>query len=330
MIPVVTVSIDGNPLTQVRKRAISGAIIESDGEKADSLNLEISNYDGRLKKPTRGQTVVVAVGWEEIGTVKVGQFIISTVSKKGPEAVFHVTGEAADLKKTLKGQKTRSWTAPKTLGDVFKQVAKDNGLSAAVDQTIASIKIEKIVAQTAESDMHLVTRLARHYGALATVKDGNLVVVPLGNGTTASGGAAASCQITPNDCESFSFDENDRNARDKSHGTHYDRSKAKRSDVASQKGQPQDGAPDFTHVHLFGTQTEAQNHADGRKQKFDRDSRQAHFALRPGLTGVPPGGVVNASGFGDDDDTAWTVKSREFRWNKEGLAVTTTAQPQQG
>jgi uncharacterized protein len=330
MTPVVTVSIDGNPLSQVQKRSISGTIVESDGEKADSLTLEISNYDGQLKKPKTGQTVSVSLGWKETGTIKVGQFIISTVSKKGPEAVFHVTGEAADLKKTLKGQKTRSWTSPKKLGDVFKQVAKDNGLSAAVDQSIAGIKIEKIVAQTAESDMHLVTRLARHYGALATVKDGNLVVVPMGAGTTASGGAAASCKITPNDCESFSFDENDRNARDKSHGTHYDRSKAKRSDVPSQKGQSQDGAPDFYHVHLFGTETEAQQHADGRKQKFDRDSREAHLALRPGLTGVPPGGVINTEGFGDDDDTAWAAKTREFRWNHAGLAVTTTAQPQQG
>ncbi len=330
MTPVVNVSIGGNALSQVAQRSISGSITENDGEKADELVLVISNYDGQMQKPTADQTVTVALGWQETGIVKVGNFIILNVSKKGPLATFHVSGHAADLKKTLKGQKTRSWTTPKTLGDVFNQVAQDNQLTASVDQSISSIKIEKIVAQTTESDMHLVTRLARHYGALATVKDGNLVVVPMGAGTTASGAQAGSCRVAPQDCDDFSFDSNGRNDRNKSHGTFYDRSKAQRNDVQSTTGEDQQGAPDFYHVHLLGTQTEAQQHANGRKQKFDRDSRQASWTFRPGLVAVAPGGVVNTQGFGDDDDTAWTVKTREFEWGPHGLKVSATGQPQQG
>ena len=73
--------------------------------------------------------------------------------------------------------------------DVLRQVASDNGLTAQIDATLAAIQIDKIIAQTGESDMHLVTRLARRFGAIAKVAQGQLVFAPRGSGTTAAGAA---------------------------------------------------------------------------------------------------------------------------------------------
>jgi hypothetical protein len=319
--PTVTVSIAGSALSNFQQRVISGAITEHDGGHADELHFEISNYDGQMQKPTADQVVTVTFGWVETGTVKAGQFTVLEVTKKGPLATFEVTAHSADLLKTLKQQKTRSWTTGKTLGDVISQVASDNGLTPAVDSTLQSIPIDKVIAQIRESDMHLLTRLARTYGALFKVSTGNLVFVPRGAGTTASGLQAGACTVTPQDCVEFSIHAKDRPRRSKSNAVYYDRSQAKRTTVASTTGGTGDGAPDYTHPHIFGTQTEGQNHANARKGAFDRGAKDFHCQLGQGRTGAGAGGVCATQGFGDDDDMDWSIKTRTFEFGPKGNFV---------
>ncbi len=329
MTPIVTVSIGGNVVSGVQKRAVSGEIVEADGETADELRMVVSNFDGRLQKPRREEKITVAFGWEETGVVKVGEFVVTETVKSGPRAEFHITGHSADLKKTLKGQKSRAWKKGKTLGDVIKDVAKDNQLTAAIDEQLASVTIDKIIAQTAESDMHLVMRLARHYGALATFKDGRLVFVKRGAGKTASGQPAGSCQLTPNDCEGFTFADKDRPARDKAKGVHYDRAKAKRTEEKSEGGLSQSGAPDYLGPWVYGSQEEAKKFATARKGKFDRDGRSFNATLMAGRTGVAPGGTATTSGFGDDDDRDWVVTKRIFGWGADGNVVRLSSEPKE-
>jgi len=83
------------------------------------------------------------------GAVDRGAYIVQGVTKSGGPAVFHVTAQSADLKKTLKIQKTRTWVAPKTLGDVLNQVASDNALTPAIDGGLAAIaeRFDDILAE---------------------------------------------------------------------------------------------------------------------------------------------------------------------------------------
>ena len=86
---------------------------------------------------------------------------------------------------------------------MLRQVASDNGLTAQIDATLAAVTIDRIIAQTGEWDMHLVTRLARRFGAIGKVAQGQLVFAPRGAGTTASGAAMSAGTYTPNDFETF-------------------------------------------------------------------------------------------------------------------------------
>jgi phage protein D len=329
--PFVQVSIDGSALNGFDKRAIGGEIIEHDGEHADQVHITVSNYDGKLQKPARGKKISVAVGSKEHGIIKAGTYTVTEVAKTGPRAEFHITGHAADLGKTLKKQKTRSWKAPKTYGDVFNDLAQDNQLTPRVDGAIAGKTIEKIVAQTGESDMHLATRLARMLGAICKVGDGNLVVVPKGAGTTASGGQAGSMTVTPNDLEgNFSIAERDRPKRGKVKATHYDRSKAARNEIASEGGDSGDDAPDYAFPQIFGTKTEAQQSANGRKGEFSRAEKGFAATLRTGLYGVAAGGTVTTQGFGDDDDQDWTVKRRIIHFDQHGVLVRLQCETKKG
>lgn len=322
MNPIIIVSLDGNPLKGFDKRAVAGEIIEHDGEHADQLHITVSNYDGKLKKPATGKTIQVSLGSKEHGTIKAGQFVVDECIKTGPRAEFQITGHAADLGKgDLKKQKTRSWKAPKTYGDVFQDIAKDSGLTPRIDGQVAVKKIAKIVAQTGESDMHLGTRLARALGCIFKVGDGNLVVVPKGKGTTASGGAAASITITPNDLESnFAIATRDRPRRGKVKATYYDRDKAMRKEIESE-GDNDGDAPDYAFPQIFGGEDDAQEAADARKGEFSRAQKSFQGTYRTGLFGVPAGGTITSKDFGDDDDQDWHCKRRIFHFDQKGVVA---------
>jgi phage protein D len=270
-----------------------------------------------LAKPKRGQTLQVALGFLEFGgAVDRGTYIVQGVSKLGGPAEFHVTAQSADLKKTLKQQKTRAWVAPKTLGDVLNQVASDNGLAPAIDAGLAATPIDTIIAQTGESDMHLVMRLARRYGAVAKFASGRLVFVPQGAGTTASGAAFPTLTITPNDCEKFGFHDNDREVRGKSKSRHWDRKTATATDYSGDAG---DGGPDYAHPETFGSKTEAQRSAKARAKAFARAKKTMSAELRAPVQPPVPGGVVTTEGFGDDDDCDWIAKSVIDEFDDKGL-----------
>jgi len=318
--PVLQILIDGQDVSsRVNARVLSGTVTRHDGEKADQLELKLSNYDGMLAKPQRGQTLQIGLGFVEFGgPIDRGSYIVQGVSKLGGPAEFHVTAESANLKQTLKTQKTRTWVAPKTLGDVLGQIASDNGLSAAIDGGLAATAIDLILAQTGESDMHLALRLARLYGAVAKFAQGNLVFVPQGAGTTASGGAIPAITITPNDCESFEFHDNDRMVRGKSHAKVWDRKTATQTDVTGDAG---DGGPDYAHPQTFGSMTEAQKGTAARAKKFARAKKTFNAALRPPVQPPNPGGIVTTDGFGDDDDTDWIVKTVTDEFGGDGLVT---------
>ena len=320
--PVLQISIGGKDVSsRINPRVLKGRVSRHDGEKADELELTLSNYDGMLAKPQRGQTLQVALGFEEFGgAVDRGAYIVQGVTKSGGPAVFHVTAQSADLKKTLKQQKTRSWVAPKTLGDVLNQVASDNGLTPAIDAGLAATAIDQIIAQTGESDMHLVMRLARRFDAVGKFAQGRLVFVPKGAGTTASGAAIAAVKITPNDCEKFDIRDNDREARGASHAKVWDRKTATSTDVNGHAG---DAGPDYSYPETFASKTEAQKATAGRAKAFARAKKTLSATLRAPAPVPVPGGVVTTEGFGDDDDTDFTVKTvtDEFEGGKEGGLV---------
>ena len=238
--PIIQITIGGQDVSsKINPRILKGRVERHDGGKADTLTLTLSNYDGQLAKPARGTTISVALGFAEFGgAVDRGAYIVQQVVKRGPAAEFDVTAHSADLKKTLKQQKTRTWTAPKKLGDVLNQIASDNGLSPAIDGSLAALPIDLIIAQTGVSDMHMITWLAKRFGAVGKVAQGKLVFTPQGSGTTASGAGMPAITITPNDCEKFSITNDDRQDRGASKANVWDRTKAKITTYQATAGGP--------------------------------------------------------------------------------------------
>ncbi|MBV1702639.1 MAG: hypothetical protein KGQ46_12540 [Hyphomicrobiales bacterium] len=318
MVPIIQVSIDGRDVSSgVAARILEGEVVQHDGGHGDECHLLISNFDGRLAKPARGGLIDVRVGFAATGVRSLGQFKVQEIAKHGPKAHFSVVGHGVDLITSLKAQHTRVWNQT-TLGAILGTLAGENGLTLAIDGKLGATAVTTL-AQTHESDMHLITRLARHYGAIGKPMGGRLLFIPKGAGTSASGATLPPIVVTPNDLEgSFTISTSDRPKRGKVVAHHFDRGTGKREQVSHDTG---DGGPDYHLPHMYGDAASAQAACAARATDFKAAKGTFKGTLKSGDNQMQAGGVLTSQGFGDDDDHDWIIKRVPHRFGDHGYVT---------
>lgn len=201
---VITQDKPKNDITQtVADRLMSMQIEDNRGFEADMLDLQLSDHDGKLALPPRNATIQVAIGWQGEPLIDKGKYLVDEVQFSGSPDTLTIRARAADLKGSLSEQKERSFHNIK-LGALIDQIAKENKLESQCAKEYAEQTISHI-DQTNESDINLLTRLAEDYGAMATVKNGVLLFMPLGAAKTATGKAIPAVQITKSEGDSYNF-----------------------------------------------------------------------------------------------------------------------------
>ncbi len=180
------VVVDGVSLADLlRERLIQLVHTDNRGFEADTLDIDLDDSDGLLNLPPKGAIVDLAIGWQASGLVDKGQFTVCEVAHTGTPDVLSIRAASADLAAGLSTQRERSWDST-TLGAIARVVADENGLGVAIHASLDSIAIAH-EDQTNESAANFLTRLARRYDAIATVKDGRLLLIPAGGAVSASG-----------------------------------------------------------------------------------------------------------------------------------------------
>ena len=194
-------------ITQViSSRLISLSLTDNRGLEADTLDLELSDHDGKLALPPRNATIQVALGWKGKPLIDKGQYSVDEVQFSGGAGSadrLTIRARAADLKGSFSEQKERSFDK-KTLGEIIDTIAKENQLKSQCEKKLANTFIAHI-DQTNESDINLLSRLAEEHGAMCTVKNGTLLFMPLGQGKTASGKPIPLRKITRKSGDSYTF-----------------------------------------------------------------------------------------------------------------------------
>lgn len=115
----------------------------------------------------------------------------------------------ASLLKTIT-RREKSWHKT-TVGEVVKEIAARHKLKMALGKDLSDKPVEHI-DQTNESDGSFLMRLARQYGAIASVKNGNLLFIRQGQGKSATGKPLPVITITRKDGDSHRFTLADRGA----------------------------------------------------------------------------------------------------------------------
>lgn len=110
----------------------------------------------------------------------------------------------------LDTRREKSWHKT-TVGEVVKEIAARHKLKMALGKDLSDKPVEHI-DQTNESDGSFLMRLARQYGAIASVKNGNLLFIRQGQGKSATGKPLPVITITRKDGDSHRFILADRGA----------------------------------------------------------------------------------------------------------------------
>ena len=130
----------------------------------------------------------------------------------------HLTIRAlsADFRATLNTRREKSWHQT-TVGEVVMEIAASHKLKLALGKDLTEKTLDHLdhldhLDQMNESDSSFLMKLARQYGAIDSVKDGNLLFIRYGQDRTASGKPLPVITITRQAGDGHRFNLADRGA----------------------------------------------------------------------------------------------------------------------
>ncbi|MCT7208813.1 phage late control D family protein [Salmonella enterica subsp. enterica serovar Montevideo] len=184
--PAFSITIEGKDVTTVMDtRLMSLTLTDNRGFEADQLDLELDDADGLIALPRRGAVIQLALGWKGQPLFPKGAFTVDEIEHSGAPDRLTIRARSADFRETLNTRREKSWHQT-TVGEVVKEIAARHNLKVALGKDLTDKALDHM-DQTNESDANFLMKLARQYGAIASVKDGNLLFIRQGQGRTASG-----------------------------------------------------------------------------------------------------------------------------------------------
>lgn len=299
--PMCKILVNGLDIApKISDRLISLSIDDKRGLESDSLQLELSDHDGLLAIPPLGATIQAWIGWEHTGMVYKGSFTATEVSHSGPPDVLSIRATSADLKKSLKLKKDRSWHN-KTIGDIITTIAQEHELKPYISEYSANVGVAHIDQN--ESDANLITRIASEHNAIATIKNGCLLFFPRGEAVTISGQPIPNYMITRDLGDNHDYSKN--NGNDHISGViayYYDPNKAERQKVVV--GDGKQNPKELRHDYRDETTAYAAAQAEYHRIKASAASLSLQLAY--GVPDLIPEMPIETAGFKDEiDNIVW-------------------------
>ena len=244
--PIYRLEVDGNDISPlVVDRLISLSIKDNRGLVVDSVDIDLDDSDGQLEIPPEGAIIQIWIGWSNSGLVDKGKYKVESVTHRGAPDVLSISAFSNDVSEGLKQKRERSFSN-KTIQVIFETVGAEYDLKTIVHNTLAN-RVISYIAQN-ESDANLIPRIADEYDAIATVKNGHLILLPRGTSQTVSGLPLPTAQIIRSDGDGHNYTTGtgtDRITGVKAY--YYDTAKSKKLYVVI--GDNEDNLKEIRYIH---------------------------------------------------------------------------------
>ncbi|MFV8906759.1 phage late control D family protein [Serratia fonticola] len=351
--PDFSLTLQGNNITQnIRARLLSLTLTDNRGFEADQLDIELDDSDGLMVMPQRNAVLSLALGWQGSQLTHKGRFTVDEVEHRGAPDTLTIRARSADFRGSLNTRREASYHDT-TLGDIVQQIAARNTLTAKLAAGLDAIKISHI-DQTQETDAAFATRLASLNGAVAAVKNGCLLFIRPGNGTTVSGKPLPVMTITRRDGDRHNFSLADRDAytgvtaswlntrqpkpqkvklqrkpktqhlRALQHPNAKPATQKAAKPAEPQKGEDLVGAEDnvFSLSTVYATQAAAMRAAQAKWEKLQRGVAEFSLSLAMGRADLVPETPVQVSGFKQVIDAQpWIVSKVVHNLSNSGFTT---------
>lgn len=315
--PDFVLTVNGEDITaRVNPRLISLTLEEGREEKADTLEIRLSDHDGRVAIPPVDAIVALRLGWRGQALVDKGTFNVDEIEHSGSPDELAIKCSSADLKKEMRQRAERSWHDT-TVGAVVREMAGRNGLKPRIDPALAARRVQHL-DQTNESDVHLLTRLAGQHDAVATVKNGNLMFLPINGTTTSSGQPMSSIHIVRSLGDRHRWHTAERGAYTGVKALWHDKQTGEKRKAIS--GSTDDAK---TLKETYATEADALEAAQSELQRIDRGKATFSLQLARGRPELMPQSPVTVAGFKPEiDGDDWLVKTVKHTLDGSGLVST--------
>lgn len=303
MTPLYMIEAEGKNITAlVGGRLKTLRVVLKPGRTADTFEMLVDDTGDLLEPPRKGATVKIWMGYVEIGLTYMGSFTVDEVAVNLVPQELRISGKAANVRDGHKSQKTRHFDDGTTLKAVFQKIATDNALTLSIDAAIGKIKTDYLL-QSEESDLHLATRLADKYGAIAKVADKKLIVTKRGSGQSATGKAMPTIIITRSHIKKGGGKLKDRSRYGSVSASWHDQAKAKRTAVKETQGE----GPDYQLRQTFQTAEEAKAACKAKLAELQRQEADVSFTTQ-GNPGIDAEVKLKFIGVSRKLDGDWIVK----------------------
>lgn len=323
--PDYSVRVEGAEVAARLKAALAELVVVRGTERAtDSVEIVLGDAAGDFAAPPAGRELAVKMGYAESGLVDMGAYWHSETDLEfAPARRLTIRATGADLRaaSALKAPRTRAWRDT-TVGGIVQQIAADHGHSANVDAALAAVAVAD-EAQTAESDLHFLRRLAQRYDADARAVGQRLVFARAGAGASASGQPMPSVTVSP-DAPPIAGRVSHRER------PRYGAVRASWLDTAG--GAPAtvtagDGDPTMDLPDPYPTRAEAEAAAASRLNQLARQAATLELEL-PGNPTLAGGGQIITTGWGDPANGRWSITRATHRITPTaGYTTEVTATP---
>lgn len=316
MTPFFEVWSNGQDISgRMREYGIECVITENAGGNSDTVTFSITDPDAVIGLPPKGTEFNLVAGLIDplSGERLERDFGLFKVDQSNPSGYPHridVSAQSLDVGSKIKQKRTRAFKAEDypTIGDILRKIAADNDLEPRISDDVAS-EVNRYQAQSEEDDVEFVTRLCAKFDAMASVKNGKLVVIKKGLGKTASGTVVDPYLIAYGrnliDDGGYSAEDVMRPVYGRVIAKWYDREKAEH--IAEEEQTEEDG-PDFEIAQIHPSQQEAKTAARTKANELNRATGKATFKTA-GDPFVQAGCFVLAQGIRAELNGLWASKS---------------------
>jgi phage protein D len=182
MTPLFDIQLRNTSLFEkIQPYLISLTITDEPGLKSDKLDLVLT--DQNIDLPQIGDLLKISLGYKETGLCDMGTFSIDGYALSHSE--MRITAHAADFLEDLKNPKSRSFENT-SLENIIQIIAADHNIPARISPNLSNINFPAI-HQTAESDLHFITRLGQQFNILIKPAGNCLIAMQSGHGFNISG-----------------------------------------------------------------------------------------------------------------------------------------------
>lgn len=315
-------SADGSDLTETLMRRLTRlSVTDEEGITSDVLEVELDDRGQFVQLPQIGDRVRLLLGYLERAPLPViGDFVVDEVRLSGPPLSIAFTAKGADMARSALKAPLMDDADDRTLAALARRIAGKHGFEAVIHPAAEAVELGHVTQQT-ESDMALLTRLARAHDFIVRLDGQRLTLRPhaanLKPGRQAAEHVPPLHRLDARQITRYDYTTNARSRYRAVRSWYYDPDTGKRRPVEVEDGEHAD-APTFDLRHDARNEADARRQAEARLRQLRRASGSLTLEL-PGDTRLLAGHHLYLTGLSEPVGGQWVIQRAEHTLDAQGL-----------